>query len=216
MMSLSNASPVSRLYHSYYLKKQQQQQKGRGSGGQFGQIYQGQRFPSQDGSGIGSFLGSIARGVANLIDRTPQWLKSGAKIVGKSALQGLSDYAGDVQAGVPADMARKRAFRSTLGNVLERGGKRLKTQAGGKRKRRRRRTTQRKKKKQSGGAACCKLKKLKRQRQRRRGGRKQIGGKKKQKKIKRRSSKSAAAASKRQRRGRRAIKRRTKFDLFSV
>jgi hypothetical protein len=193
-------------------KSQKQQQRGRGP---FGQIYQGQRFPGQqqlqDGRGIGSFLGTIARGVANLIERTPKWVKSGAKIVGKSTLQGLSDYAGDIQAGVPSDVARKRAFRSTLGTMLEQGGQKLKQEGGrgggGKRVKR-----QGKKKHQTGGA-CCKLKRL-----RKRSSRTQTGGKKHRSRVstsrKRRSS--SVKNRNRKKKKKQAIKRRAKFDLFSV
>jgi hypothetical protein len=208
MVSTSYTSPVSQLYHSYYLKKSKQQQQQRGRG-KFGQIYQGQRFPGQfllqqqqqqqNGRGIGSFLGTVARGIANLIDRTPKWVKSGAKIVGKSTLQGLSDYAGDIQSGVPSDVARKRAIRTTLGTMLEKGGKKL--QEGGRRRRA---------KKMQAGGACCKIKRLNRTRQT--GGKKlrqsrvKVGGRKRRHPV----------AKKKQKKKKKAIKRRAKFDLFSV
>jgi hypothetical protein len=194
---------VSNLYRNYYIKKQQQQRGG--GNGQFGQIYQGQRFPNnrlQDGSGLGSLLGTVARGIANLIQRTPSWVKTGAKLAGQSALKGMSEYAGDVEAGIPRDVARKRAIKSSLGNMLVQSGEKLKRGGGGG-----------KRKVQKGGKKCCKLKMLQRQ-QTGVGGRRRRPKKPQNKKKK----KKATARGKRRRRQPAAtgIKRRGKFDLFSV
>jgi len=120
--------------------------------------------------------------------------KKGVKIVGKSALQGLSDYAGDVQAGVDPAVARKHAFRSTVGNIMEKAGSRLKGQ-GSCRKKKKKRT-------QKGGTTrkktCCCLKHLMAG-----GGGGHQGRKQGQRKPVR------------WQRSRKGIKARTKYDLFS-
>jgi hypothetical protein len=199
--------PAASAYQKYY-----QQRGGAGSSDKFGQIYRGQRFPQQQqqqGQGFGTFLGSIVRGISGLVNRTPSWVKSGAKILGQSALQGLSEYAGDVQAGADRKVARKRALQSTIANALEAGGKKLKG-GGGKR----RKMTRRRRRPQKGGAGrvtkkrvkkkkCCKLKML----------RPQTGsGHRRQ----RRRKTATTTATKRRRRPTATIKRRSKFDLFSV
>jgi hypothetical protein len=198
-------SPLSYSYHKYYIGKQ----KGGGNSGKFGQIYYGQRFPgNQHGTGFASFLGTIVRGIGNLINHTPGVVKSAAKIAGQSALQGLADYAGDVQAGVPKEVARKRAFKSAVGSMLEQGGRKIKS-SGGAPKRRRRRSSKKKRVGRGGKKGkCCKVKRLKQGgssiRRRRRPSRK--GGKKNVAAQKRRRRTTVAAG----------IKRRSKFDLFSV
>jgi hypothetical protein len=196
----SSAGTISSLYHKYYL------QKGRGSSGKFGQIYQGQRFPGhpyQTGSGFASFLGTLVRGIGNLIGRTPGWVKSGAKIAGASALKGVADYAGDVDAGVPKEVARKRAFKSAVADMMESGGKKIRG-AG-----RRRKTV-----KNKAGAGCrkksksktCKLKLLTRQQ----------GGRPRRKRTPRRQRRRIDGKKKRRVAPTGGIKRRSKFDLFSV
>jgi hypothetical protein len=181
--------PTASAYEKYF--KQRRQLVGRGGGGdQFGQIYRGIRFPEQQqyGSGFGTFLTNIVRGISGLIEGTPTWVKTGAKIAAKSALQGLSDYAGDVQVGVDPKVARSRAFRSTMGEIMEKTGAKMKGQGG------------RKRKKQKGGAKkkkkrCCRLKRLSGGGgKRRRTKKKQVGRQKRKKGIK---------------------ARRSKFDLFS-
>jgi hypothetical protein len=220
LTTVQYTSPVSKLYRDYYLKKQRHQQQRGGKGnGQFGQIYHGQRFPQQqNGSGLGSFLGTVARGIANLIQGTPSWVKTGAKLAGQSALKGMSEYAGDVEAGVPPDVARKRAFKSSLGNILMKSGEKLK--GGGvsssSRKKQKKKTTKKVQKKQKGGGQkkrtkktkCCTLKVLSRQQQ-------QTGGRRRRRQQTR-TKKKTASGGRRRRRQAKGIKRRTKFDLFSV
>ena len=110
-------SPSARAYALHYAGQ-------RGRGGQFGQIYSGARFP-QRGGGIGTFLAGIVRGISSLIQNTPDWVKTGAKIVGTSALRNFADYGSDVQAGADPRQAKKRAVKSTLADIFEEGSKKM-------------------------------------------------------------------------------------------
>ena len=60
-----------------------------------------------------------------MIGKTPDWVKTGAKIVGTSAIRNLGDYMGDVQAGADPKMAKKRAAKSTFADILEESGKKM-------------------------------------------------------------------------------------------
>jgi hypothetical protein len=194
------SSPVSSIYHKYYIGKQK---GGAGNSvGKFGQIYYGQRFPGQQGAGFASFLGTIVRGIGSLIDRTPSVVKSAAKIAGQSALQGLADYAGDVQSGVPKEVARKRAFKTAVGSMLEQGGRRIKSSGGAAKRKRLSKRGKKKVGRGKKGKKCCRVKRLnqnglgRRRRKQRKAGKKMV--------------------QKRRRRRPTTIKRRSKFDLFSV
>ena len=134
--------PCAASYSAYY-------QRGRGP---YGQIFTGTRFPQQRGAGISSILGSVVRGITGLIERTPSWLKEGAKIAEKSALKGISEYQGDIEAGADKRAARKRAFRSAVGEALDQGAKKMR----GSGKRKKPRVGKGKKKR------CCRLKKIRR------------------------------------------------------
>src|SRR6266404_3296300 len=106
-------------------------QRGRGSAAtdQFGQIYTGSRFPPrQRGGGIGSFLSGVVRGISSLLSKTPDWVKSGAKLVGTSALKGMADYGDELRAGVDKQDARKRVFKSVGADIAEGVGKQLRGQ----------------------------------------------------------------------------------------
>jgi hypothetical protein len=162
----------------------------KGHGGPFGQIFAGSRF--QRGAGVGSFFTALFRGVNSLINRTPDWVKTGAKVVGESALRNIADYGGDVEAGIDKKVAKKRAMKGFVSDLLEQGGKRMKGSGGsrpgkclkGRGKNGRKATEPMNKKKQK--KKCCSLK--------------LIGKGKQQRKKKR---------------GKKTIKRRTKFDLLS-
>ena len=190
--------PSPAAFAAYY----RQQQRGRGP---YGQIYSGARFVrQQQGAGFGSFLSSIVRGVSNLIARTPSWVKTGAKIGAESALRGLADYGDEVRAGVDPQEARKRAFRSALGEALEKGGKRMKGE--GMKKRCRRQKTKRKNKSVARGKGkrkCCRLQTI-------------SAAMKGKGKRRRRATRKKENLLSKGRRLRSAIKGRSRFDLLSL
>jgi hypothetical protein len=205
-------------------------QRGRGANDQFGQIYSGSRFPlRQRGGGIGTFLGGVVRGISSLLSKTPSWVKSGAKLVGQSALQGMANYSDDRRAGIDKQDARKRALKSVGANIAKGIGQQL-SEGGG-----RRRGKKRKKcvKKGGGGGPAAKRRPTKKSMQK--GGSKGKGIKKKKKRCcklkqlggKRKKKKSTKAQRKsgKKRRQRpasasrlgwlKSIKGRSKFDLLS-
>jgi hypothetical protein len=185
-------APSARTYLQHY----NGQQRGRGVGS-FGQIYSGARFP-QRGGGIGSFLSGIVRGISSLISRTPSWVKTGAKIVGKSALKNFADYGGDVQAGADPKETRKRYLKSTGADILEGVTKTLRGE--GLRRSKRRKITKKKKKK------CCNRVK-----------RSFIGtGKRKKRRVTKQRRRRKPTTRRVKRKKRSTIKRRNKFDLLSV
>src|SRR5688500_4460137 len=144
--------PSVNSYLDHYQKQRRptfESKKQRGGAGKphpkFGNIYVGERFPPipiyhrgqgsyQQGEGVGTILSAIARGIGRFITNPPGWLKEGAKIVGTSGLKAFTDYKGDVDAGLDKGKARKRAFRSAIGDIMEQGGKALR--GGGKRRKR--------------------------------------------------------------------------------
>ncbi|HUR98249.1 MAG TPA: hypothetical protein VMZ26_09325 [Pyrinomonadaceae bacterium] len=186
------------------------QQRGAGSAQsqqQLGQIYAGTRFGrgTMRGGGIGSFLGGVVRGISSLVGSAPSWLKTGAKLVGQSALRGAATYADDLRAGANKKTARKRAFKTAAADLAESTAKKLRGQGGkGKSKKKKR---------------CCKLKRL----QTGRGSacrKKSLLGrgskKKKRKTTKKKKTKKIAPRKKSRGTYRKTIKGRTKFDLFNL
>jgi hypothetical protein len=181
--------------------KHYRQQIGRGSSNPFGQIYAGRRFVRQQhGGGIGTFLSSVVRGITGLLGRTPPWLKTGAKIVGKAAMKNIGDYRDDVNAGVNKSAARKRAFRSTVADIADEVGK--VARGGGCRKKR-------KKLAPGGGGGrggrrhhCCKVKILS-----------GSGRKKSKHNFKLMNTRKKMGSTKQKKK---TIKGRTKFDLLSL
>lgn len=184
-------APSTRAYVQHYVGKQQ---RGGGVGnGQFGHIYAGNRFP-QRGGGIGTFLAGVVRGISSLISRTPSWVKTGAKIVGSSALRNIGDYAGDVQAGADPKLARKRALKSTVADIMEETGKKMRGSG----------TLSKRKKKK-----CCRIVK-----KRLVGG----GSKRKRKRFPKKAIRktNTRPVKRKKKKKMRSIKTRSKFDLLSV
>jgi len=181
--------PSTQQYVAYY-GGSSAKQRGRG-GDQFGHIYTGSRFSAaQRGRGLGSVIGSVVRGISGLITRSPGWLKTGAKIAGKSALRALSDYGDDVRAGVTPTEARKRALKSAFGEALEEGAKRMRGSGAVKKGKKQQRGAGRPQKKTK-KKKCCRLRLIGR------------GSKRKQQQQKKKPVKKA-------------IKGRSKFNLLSV
>jgi hypothetical protein len=171
-------------YIAHYSGKKQ---KG---GGPIGPVFTGSRF--HRGRGVGTFLTGIVRGISRLISATPDWVKSGAKLAGVSALRNLGEYGDNVKSGMDKKEARKRAVQSTAADVMEGVAKRFRGQGS---KRKRKRSNVRKVKIVRRIGKGIKLKK---------GGCKikTLTGSGKRKKMRRKNKKS--------------IKRRTKFDLLSL
>jgi hypothetical protein len=175
---------------AYLAHYKRSNQSGRG-GSPFGQIYAGTRFGRGRGAGIGSLLGGVVRGISSLIGSAPGWLKSGAKLVGTSALRNLGEYIGDVEAGTDKKQARKRAFKGTVADVFEGASKHIRGSGKGGAIRKTTTATVTKKKK------CCKVKQL-------------TGGRRRQ---------ATAVAKKKKKKASqppKSIKGRTKFDLLSL
>jgi len=124
-------------------------------------------------------------------------------------VQGIGEYSGDIAAGADKAQTRRRVLKATAGRILEDAGK---TMRGGRSRMGRGRSAgKRAASRSSSGPApkrqrkCCRVKVI----------RNPTGGAKRRRRQPQKKSasvKRAAAGS----RGRKPIKGRTKFDLFSV
>ena len=117
--------PVHPAVYLDYYSRQLGQQHGKGIPTFTGSVY-------QHGDGIGSIFGALVRGITSL----PQWMKTGASIIGKEALKTGTQMAGDIATN--SDRWKedwKRASRPYLkraaGSLLEESGKRLQRGGGG-------------------------------------------------------------------------------------
>ena len=73
-------------------------------------VFRGRRL--MKGSGIGSVLGGLFKSIAPA-------LKRGAKVLGKQALRGATDFAGDILRGENAGVAAKKRLRERGKGLLD-------------------------------------------------------------------------------------------------
>ena len=117
-------------------------------GGQHGgtlPFYTGTVYPiHQRGAGIGSVFAKIFSTLKNLFARTPQWVKTGAKMAAKQAYKTGMDIASDaVQPGITKEEWQERAkqrLKTGTGELVGAVGEKMQGK-GIKRKRKRQRST---------------------------------------------------------------------------
>jgi hypothetical protein len=108
--------PASAATYIRYYQQQHHHNNGKQSGGALphyaGYVYAGQR-----GAGLGSVFGKIFGKLRSIFAKTPQWVKTGAKLAAKQAVKTGMDVIGDAaQPGTtPEEWRQKAKQRVKLG-----------------------------------------------------------------------------------------------------